>query len=222
MPMNKVVSSVEEAVEGITDGSVLMVSGFGGAGSPAVLLEAVARQKLRDLTIIGNNAGAGKEGLAALLASGAVRKVVCSYPRMPGSVVFDELYYRGEIELELCPQGTLSERIRAGGAGIGGFYTPVGSDTELGRDREHRILNGRDHVLEFPLKADFAFIRAYKGDRWGNLVYNKAARNFGPTMAMAATTTVVEVAEVLPLGSLDPEAIVTPGVFVQRILKVAP
>jgi 3-oxoadipate CoA-transferase alpha subunit len=221
MAIDKVATSLDAALEGITDGSTLMVSGFGGAGSPATLLEELAGRHLSGLTIISNNAGSGTEGLAALLLSGAVARVVCSYPRMPGSVVFEQLYARGEIELEVCPQGTLSERIRAGGAGIGGFYTSTGADTELGLGKEHRVLDGRDHVFEYPLRADFALIRAERADRWGNLVYNKAARNFGPTMAAAATTTIVEVSSVVPLGGLDPEVIVTPGIFVQRVIEIS-
>jgi 3-oxoadipate CoA-transferase alpha subunit len=220
MAIDKVATGLDAALEGITDGSTLMVSGFGGAGSPTTLLEALAGRHLSGLTIISNNAGSGTEGLAALIASGAVARIVCSYPRMPGSVVFEQLYEQGEIELEVCPQGTLSERIRAGGAGIGGFFTAAGADTELGRGKEHRVLDGRDHVLEYPLRADFALIRAERADRWGNLVYNKAGRNFGPTMAAAAATTIVEVSSVVPLGALDPEVIVTPGIFVQRVIEV--
>jgi 3-oxoadipate CoA-transferase, alpha subunit len=221
MAIDKVVTSLDAALEGITNGSTLMVSGFGGAGAPTTLLEALAGRRLSGLTVISNNAGSGTEGLAALLASGAVARVVCSYPRMPGSVVFEQLYDRGEIELEVCPQGTLSERIRAGGAGIGGFFTSAGAETELGRNKEHRILDGRDHVLEYPLRADFALIRAELADRWGNLVYRKAARNFGPTMAAAAATAIVEVSSVVPLGALDPEVIVTPGIFVKRVIEVS-
>jgi 3-oxoadipate CoA-transferase, alpha subunit len=222
MAIDKVVTSLDAALEGLTHGSTLMVSGFGGAGAPTTLLEELARRRLSGLSVISNNAGSGTQGLAALLASGAVARVVCSYPRMPGSVVFEELYARGEIELEVCPQGTLSERIRAGGAGIGAFYTSAGADTELARGKEHRVLDGRNHVLEYPIRADFALIRAKRADRWGNLVYNKAARNFGPTMAAAAATTIVEVSSVVPLGDLDPEVIVTPGIFVQRVIEVNP
>jgi 3-oxoadipate CoA-transferase alpha subunit len=218
--INKIVPDVDAALSGVGDDCVLLVSGFGGAGAPSTLLEALARQNLRGLTVVSNNAGIGREGLAALLAAGSVRRIICSYPRMQGSVVFNELYERGEIALELCPQGTLSERIRAGGAGIGGFYVRTGAETSLTDGREHRILDGREHVFEEPLRGDFALIRALRADRWGNLTYNKAARNFGPTMAMAATTTIVEVSEVVPLGSLDPESIVTPGIFVQRVVEV--
>jgi 3-oxoadipate CoA-transferase alpha subunit len=220
MPINKVVADVDAAVEGIASGCTLLVSGFGGAGAPVTLLEALAGRGLRDLTVVANNAGTGSGGLAALLASGAVARIVCSYPRMPGSFVFDGLYDRGQIELELCPQGTLSERIRAGGAGIGGFYTRTGAGTDLTAGREHRVLAGQVHVFEPPLRGDFALVRAARADRWGNLVYHKAARNFGPTMAMAADVSVAEVAEVVPLGALDPEVIVTPGIFVQRVVVV--
>ena len=222
MPINKIVDDVDAALAGIGDDCVLLVSGFGGAGAPATLLEALAAHKVRGLTVVSNNAGIGHEGLAALMAAGSVRRIICSYPRMQGSVVFNDLYERGEIDLELCPQGTLSERIRAGGAGIGGFYTRTGAETELTEGREHRMLGGHNHVFEEPLRGDFALLRAARADRWGNLTYNKAARNYGPTMAMAATTTIAEVAEVVPLGSLDPEVIVTPGIFVQRVIEVRP
>jgi 3-oxoadipate CoA-transferase alpha subunit len=220
MPIDKIVDGPDAALAGLGDGCTIMVSGFGGAGAPTVLLEALVALNRRNLTVISNNAGSGRTGLAALLASGAVSRIVCSYPRMPGSVVFEELYGAGRIELEVCPQGTLSERIRAGGAGLGGFYSPVGVDTDLAGDREVRVIDGRRWLLELPLRADFALIRAHKADRWGNLVYRKAARNFGPTMAMAADTTVVEAEEVVPLGELDPEGVVTPGVFVDRVLPV--
>ena len=219
--MNKIVDSVPSAVDDIGDGSTILVSGFGGAGSPVALLECLAQRGLKDLTVIANNAGSGTGGLAALLASGAVRKIVCSYPRMAASDVFQDLYGSGRIELELCPQGTLSERIRAGGAGIGGFFTRVGAETELAAGRETRMIDGHLQVLESPLRGDFALLRALHGDRWGNLTYRKAARNFGPTMAMAASVTVAEVQEVVPLGSLDPEHVITPGVFVQRVVEVA-
>jgi len=220
MAIDKIVPDVASALDGIADGSTLLVGGFGGAGTPQALLDELAGRGLRDLTVIANNAGTGRTGLAALLAAGSVRKVICSYPRMPGSVVFDDLYDRGQIELELTPQGTLSERIRAGGAGIGGFYTPTGAGTQLAEGREVRILGGRAHVFETPLTGDFALVRARCADRWGNLVYDKVGRNFGPTMAMAATTTIVETDEVVALGELDPEHIVTPGIFVQRVVKV--
>jgi 3-oxoadipate CoA-transferase alpha subunit len=213
MAIDKVVGDVDAALDGIADGASILVSGFGGAGAPNALLDALATRGLRDLTVIANNAGTGRSGLAAVLAAGSVSKVVCSYPRMPGSVVFDELYQRGEIGLELSPQGTLSERIRAGGAGIGGFFTPTGVGTLLAEGKETRVLNGREHIFEQALTADFALIRAHRADRYGNLVYRKVARNFAPTMAMAARVTVVEVDEVVPVGALDPEVNVTPGNF---------
>ena len=220
MPIDKIVPDVGAAVAGIRDGDTIMVSGFGGAGAPLRLLDVLAERGLRDLVVIANNAGTGTTGLAALLAAGAVRRVVCSYPRMPGSVVFDALYDAGSIELDLVPQGTLSERIRAGGAGIGAFYTPTGVGTLLTAGRETREFDGRVHVLERPLVADHALVRAHRGDRWGNLVYDKVGRNYGPTMAMAATNTIVEVNEVVELGALDPESIVTPGIYVQRVVEV--
>ena len=220
MPINKIVPDVAAALDGIGDGDTIMVGGFGGAGAPVRLLDELAARALSGLTIIANNAGSGTTGLAALLGAGAVRRIVCSYPRMPGSVVFDELFAAGAVELELVPQGTLSERIRAAGAGIGAFYTPTGVGTLLGEGRETRRFDGRPYVLETPLRADYALVRARCGDRWGNLVYDKVGRNFGPTMAMAATTTVAEVEEVVELGALDPETIVTPGIFVQRVVAV--
>lgn len=218
--MNKVVDSVLAAVQDITDGMTILVSGFGGAGAPVNLLEALAKRRLRDLTVVANNAGSGTGGLAALLGSGAVRRIVCSYPRMVGSDVFEALYSAGRLQLELCPQGTLSERIRAAGAGIGGFFTRVAADTQLAAGRETRVIDGRLHVFETPLTADFAFIRAHRADRWGNLTFHKAARNFGPTMAMAGTVTVAEVDQLTDLGQLDPEHVVTPGIFVQRVVEV--
>ena len=219
MPINKVVATIESAIEGIEDGSSILVSGFGGAGQPVALLEHLATRGLRNLTVVSNNAGSGKEGLAALLAAGSVSRIICSYPRMPGSVVFDELYANEQIELELCPQGTLTERIRAGGSGIAGFYTHTAADTALGEGKEHRHFGDLDYVLELPITADFALLRAHRGDRWGNLTYHRAARNFGPSMAMAAAVTIAEVQEVVPLGALDPETIVTPGIFVDRIVQ---
>jgi 3-oxoadipate CoA-transferase alpha subunit len=220
VPINKVVDSLDPALAGIEDGCTLMVNGFGGAGAPTILLDALAARGLRDLTVISNNAGTGHSGLAALLAAGSVSRIICSYPRMPGSMVFEDLYRAGRIQLEVRPQGTLTEQIRAGGAGIGGFYTQVGVDTELAGDREVRVIDGRRWLLELPLRADFALLRAHRADRWGNLVYRKAARNFAPTMAMAATITVVETEQVVALGQLDPETVVTPGVFVDRVVEV--
>jgi 3-oxoadipate CoA-transferase alpha subunit len=182
------------------------------------LIDALRRTGARDLTVVNNNAGNGDVGLAALLAAGQVRKVICSFPRQSDSYVFDELYRAGRIELELVPQGNLAERIRAAGAGIGAFFTPTGAGTLLGEGKEQRTIEGREYVLEYPIRADLALIKAYRADRAGNLVYRKTARNFGPIMATAATTTVVQVDDIVPTGSLDPEAVVTPGIFVDRLV----
>jgi 3-oxoadipate CoA-transferase alpha subunit len=199
-----------------------MISGFGNAGMPAELIDALIAQGARDLVIVNNNAGNADTGLAALIAAKRVRKIVCSFPRQADSWHFDRLYRAGEIELELVPQGTLAERIRAAGAGIGAFYTPTAFGTRLAEGKETRRIDGRDYVLEYPLHADYALIKADRADRWGNLVYRKTARNFGPVMAAAAKCTVVQVREIAELGALDPEAIVTPGIFVQRVVRVAP
>jgi 3-oxoadipate CoA-transferase alpha subunit len=220
--VNKIVGTVEEAVGGVPDGATVMISGFGGAGQPAELIDALIAQGAKDLTIVNNNAGNGEVGLAALLKARRVRKIVCSFPRQVDSQVFDGLYRAGQIELELVPQGNLAERIRAAGAGIGAFFTPTGYATQLAEGKETRIINGRGYVLEYPIHADFALVKADRGDRWGNLVYRKTARNFGPIMASAAKCTVVQVREIVELGQLDPEAVVTPGIFVQRIVQVAP
>src|ERR1700716_796358 len=193
-----------------------MIGGFGNAGMPSALIDALIDQGARDLTIVNNNAGNGDTGLAALLKQKSVRKIICSFPRQADSWVFDGLYNAGEIELELVPQGNLAERIRAAGAGIGGFFTPTGYGTDLAKGKETRAIDGRMYVLEAPLHADYAFIKAERGDRWGNLTYRMTARNFGPVMAMAAKTTIATVHEIVPLGGLDPEAVVTPGIFVQR------
>ena len=219
--INKVVDSVAAAVAGIKDGSTVLVGGFGTAGMPFALVDALAAQGARDLTIVSNNAGNGDTGLAALLKAGRVRKIICSFPRQTDSWVFDGLYRAGGIELEVVPQGNLAERIRAAGAGIGAFFCPTGYGTLLAGDRETRTIGGRDYVLEYPIRGDAALIKALKADRWGNLVYRKTARNFGPVMATAAATTIVEVDEIVELGGLDPEAVVTPGIFVQRIFATA-
>ena len=218
--IDKTVPDAATAVAGIPDGSTVMIGGFGRAGQPLELIDALIEQGARDLTIINNNAGNGHTGLAALLATGAVRKIICSFPRQSDSWVFDGLYREGRIELELVPQGNLAERIRAAGAGIGAFFSPTGVGTQLAEGKEAREIDGRQYVLEYPIKADFALVSALKADRWGNLVYRGTARNFGPIMASAATTTIVQVDEVVPLGSLDPEAVVTPGIFVDRIVAV--
>ncbi len=220
--VNKIVASLEEALAGVQDGATVMIGGFGGAGQPAELIEALIAQGARDLTIVNNNAGNGETGLAALLKAGRVRKIICSYPRQTDSHIFDGLYRSGKIELELVPQGNLAERIRAAGAGIGAFYTPTGYGTELARGKETRCIDGRHYVLEYPIHADLGLIKADKADRWGNLVYRKTARNFGPIIASAAKCAVAQVRETVPLGQLDPEAVVTPGIFIQRIVRVPP
>ena len=216
--ISKVVESAAAAVAGIEDGATIMIGGFGLAGLPAALVDAVIDQGARDLTIVSNNAGNGDTGLAALLKAKRVRKIICSYPRQTDSYVFDALYRAGEIELEVVPQGNLVERIRAAGAGIAAFYTPTAAGTTLGDDKESRTFDGRQCILEFPIHADVALIKAFKGDRWGNLVYRKTARNFGPVMATAARCAVAQVEEVVELGALDPESIVTPGIFVSRVV----
>ena len=218
--INKIFPSVEAALAGIADGSTIMIGGFGGAGQPAELIDGLIAQGAKDLVIVNNNAGNADYGLAALLKTGRVRKIICSFPRQADSHVFDGLYRAGKIELELVPQGNLAERIRAAGAGIGAFFTPTGYGTPLAEGKEQREIGGRMYVFESPLHADYAFIKAERGDRWGNLTYRMTARNFGPVMAMAAKTTIATVHEVVPLGSLDPEAVVTPGIFVQRIVRI--
>lgn len=218
--IDKTVSSAGEAVSGIPDGATIMIGGFGRAGQPVELIDALIAQGATDLTVVNNNAGNGEVGLAALLAKKRVRRILCSFPRQHDSWVFDGLYRAGEIELELVPQGNLAERIRAAGAGIGAFFSPTGVGTPLAEGKEARQIDGRTYVLEYPIKADFALISARRGDRWGNLVYRETARNFGPIMAAAATTTIVQVDEIVPLGSLDPEVVVTPGIFVDRVVAV--
>ena len=218
--IDKRVADLGAAVAGIGDGSTVLIGGFGEAGVPRELVEALLAQGASDLTIVNNNAGVGRVGIAALLAAGRVRKVICSYPRSRGSVVFEELYEQGRIELEVVPQGTLSERIRAGGAGIGGFYTPTAAGTLLAEGKESRRLDGREHVLEFPIKGEVALIKADRADRWGNLTFNKTARNFGPSMATAAELTVAQVREIVELGALDPEQVITPGIFVDRVVEI--
>ncbi|MFB7892257.1 3-oxoacid CoA-transferase subunit A [Microbacterium sp. NPDC056044] len=218
--IDKTVASVEQAVAGIDDGATIMIGGFGRAGQPVELIDALIAQGAKGLTIINNNAGNGDVGLAALLAKKRVRKILCSFPRQHDSWVFDGLYRAGEIELELVPQGNLAERIRAAGAGIGAFFSPTGVGTQLAEGKETREIDGRLYALEYPIKADYALVSAYRADRWGNLVYRETARNFGPIMASAATTTIVQVDEVVPLGSLDPETVVTPGIFVDRVVAV--
>ncbi|HEX8403097.1 MAG TPA: 3-oxoacid CoA-transferase subunit A [Duganella sp.] len=219
--IDKTFESLERAVADIHDGATVMIGGFGNAGMPSALIDALIAQGARELTIVNNNAGNGETGLAALLKAKRVRKIICSFPRQADSQHFDALYRAGEIELELTPQGSLAERIRAAGAGIGGFYTPTGYGTLLAEGKETRLIDGRHYVLESPIHADFALIKALRGDRWGNLVYRKTARNFGPIMAMAAKIAIAQVQKVVPLGELDPEVIVTPGIFVQRVVQEA-
>lgn len=216
--IDKTFESLQAAVADVQDGATVMIGGFGNAGMPAALIDALIEQGARDLTIVNNNAGNGDTGLAALLKAKRVRKIICSFPRQVDSHVFDALYRAGEIELELTPQGNLAERIRAAGAGIGGFFTPTGYGTLLAEGKETRLINGRQYVLESPIHADFALIKALRSDRWGNLVYRKTARNFGPIMAMAAKCAIAQVSEIVPLGELDPETIVTPGIFVKRVV----
>ncbi|MEP7102606.1 MAG: 3-oxoacid CoA-transferase subunit A [Burkholderiales bacterium] len=219
--INKILPSTEAALADVPDGATVMIGGFGTAGLPNELIDALIAQGAKDLTIVNNNAGNGDTGLAALLAKKRVRKIICSFPRQADSHHFDALYRSGEIELELVPQGNLAERIRAAGAGIGGFFTPTGYGTDLAKGKETREIDGRMYVLEAPIHADYALIRAEAGDRWGNLSYRMTARNFGPVMAMAAKVTVATVHRIVELGEFDPEAVVTPGLFVQRIVKVA-
>ena len=216
--VSKVVASGEDAVAGIADGSTILVGGFGNAGMPARLMDALIDQGARDLTVVCNNAGNGDTGLAALLKTKRVTKIICSFPRQADSYVFDALFRAGEIELEVVPQGNLVERLRAAGAGIGAFFTPTGHGTVLAEGKESRTIDGRDYILEYPIHAEVAIIKAFKGDRWGNLVYRKTARNFGPVMAMAAKTTIAQVDEIVDLGALDPESIITPGIFVHRLV----
>ena len=218
--ISKLVNGLDEAVSGISDGAVVMIGGFGRAGQPVELIDALLAQGAKDLTVINNNAGNGDTGLAALLAARRVRKMICSFPRQSDSQVFDALYRAGDVELELVPQGNLAERIRAAGAGIGAFFTPTGFGTALAEGKETREIDGRQYVLEYALRADVALISALHADRWGNLVYRKTARNFGPIMAAAAATTVVQVDEIVELGTLDPESVVTPGLYVNRVVAV--
>jgi 3-oxoadipate CoA-transferase, alpha subunit len=216
--MTAVFADPDEAVADIPDGATVLIGGFGPAGQPIELIDALRRHGARELTVVNNNAGNGDTGLAALLATGNVRKIICSFPRQADSWVFDDLYRSGKIELELVPQGNLAERMRAAGAGIGAFFCPTGVGTPLTEGKEQRTIDGREYVLEYPIKGDVALIKAHRSDDVGNLVYRKTARNFGPVMATAATTTVAQVTEVVPAGELDPEAIVTPGIYVDRVV----
>lgn len=213
---------MDAAVSGLHDGAAIMISGFGDAGAPHELIDAVLAHGATDLTIISNNAGSGETGIAALIREGRIRKVVCSFPRMAASHHFETRYRAGELELELVPQGNLAARIQAAGSGLGAIFTPTGYGTLLAEGKETREIDGRNYVLEYPIHADFALVKARAGDAWGNLVYRKAARNFGPIMAMAAKNTLVQVSEIVPLGSLDPESIVTPGIFVNKLVLTPP
>jgi 3-oxoadipate CoA-transferase alpha subunit len=219
--IDKRVPTPAQALADVPDGACVMIGGFGTAGQPNELIDALIEQGAKDLVIVNNNAGNGDSGLAALLAKGRVRKIICSFPRQADSWHFDRLYREGKLELELVPQGNLAERIRAAGAGIGGFFTPTGYGTDLARGKETREIGGRMYVLESAIHADYALIKAEAGDRWGNLTYRMTARNFGPVMAMAAKVTVATVHEIVELGSIDPETVVTPGLFVQRVVQVA-
>ncbi|RYH63502.1 MAG: 3-oxoacid CoA-transferase subunit A [Alcaligenaceae bacterium] len=219
--INKVTDDMAAVLAPIADGSTVLIGGFGTAGVPGQLIDGLVLQGARELTVVSNNAGSGEIGIAALLKAGRVRKIICSFPRQADSWVFDRLYRARQVELELVPQGTLAERLRAAGAGIGAFFSPTGYGTELAKGKESRVIGGKPHVLEMPIFGDVALILAERGDRWGNLVYRKAARNFGPVMATAARLTVATVHEVVPLNALDPEAIVTPGIYVDHVVPVS-
>lgn len=219
--MNKICPDLATAIADIRDGCTVLVSGFGGAGQPTDLIHALLDHGARDLTIVNNNAGNGETGLAALLKARRVRKMICSFPKTAASHVFDSLYSAKEIELELVPQGTLAERLRCAGAGLGGFFTPTGVGTPLAEGKRREVIDGQEFIFETPLHAEFALVQADAADRWGNLTYRKTARNFGPVMCTAATTTIVQVARIVPLGSIDPEHVVTPGIFVSRVVEVS-
>jgi 3-oxoadipate CoA-transferase alpha subunit len=216
--IDKTSASIYEAIKQITDGSTVMIGGFGTAGQPAELIDALIAHGAKDLTVVNNNAGNGDLGLAALLKAGQVRKIICSFPRQSDSYEFDKLYHAKKIELELVPQGNLAARIQAAGAGLGAIYTPTGFGTLLAEGKESKVINGKGYVLEYPIHADFALIKAFKGDRWGNLTYRMSARNFGPIMATASKCTIAQVNEVVPLGDLDPEHVITPGIFVKHVV----
>ena len=219
--INKIVKSAEDAVADIFDGATVMIGGFGEAGSPVELIHALIDQGAKDLTIVSNNAGSGNVGLAALIENRQVKKIICSFPRTVISVVFPEMYRNGEIELELVPQGTLAERIRAGGAGIPAFYTPTTVNTPLAQGKETKDFNGQTYVLEQAIKADFSLVKCHAADKYGNLIYNKTARNFGPVMCMAATRSIIQAKKILEVGQIDPECVVTPGIFVTRVVEVS-
>jgi len=218
--INKIASTIAEALAGVQDGATVLIGGFGTSGNPIELIDGLIASGARELTVVNNNAGNADEGLAALLKTGQVRKIICSFPRQVDSWVFDSLYRAGKIELELVPQGNLAERMRAGGAGIGAFFCPTAYGTPLAEGKETREINGRHYVLEYPIYGDVALVKAERGDRWGNLTYRMAARNFGPVMAMAAKFTVATVHEIVELGQLDPEAVATPGIYVRKVVRI--
>jgi 3-oxoadipate CoA-transferase alpha subunit len=218
--IDKIIGSLEAAVADIKDGAIVLCAGFGAVGAPDELIDALQAQGARDLVVVSNNAGNGRTGLAGLIASGHVRKVICSYPRSTDSTAFDDAYKAGKIELELVPQGTISERMRCAAAGLGGFYSPVGVGTRLAKGKEAREIDGRLYVFERPLKGDVALLKADRADRWGNLTYRKSARNFNPTMAMAAALSIVQVREIVALGAIDPESVATPGIFIDRVVQL--
>ncbi len=218
--INKIVQSIADALAGVRDGSTVLIGGFGSVGQPDALIEGLIEQGAKDLTCVANNAGAGHTGLARLMELGRVRRIICSFPRSQGSVVFEELYKAGRIELEIVPQGTLAERMRAAGAGIPAFFTATSVGTPLARGKEERQFGGRTYVMEHALKGDVALVEAWEGDRWGNLTYNQSGRNFNPVMAMAAELTIAQVQHIRDLGALDPEKVATPGIFVDRVVRV--
>ncbi|MBU3547997.1 3-oxoacid CoA-transferase subunit A [Polynucleobacter sp. P1-05-14] len=218
--IDKTSASIYEAIKQIKDGSTVMIGGFGTAGQPAQLIDALIEHGAKELTVVNNNAGNGDLGLAALLKAGQVKKIICSFPRQSDSYEFDKLYYAKKIELELVPQGNLAARVQAAGAGLGAIYTPTGFGTLLAEGKESKVINGKGYVLEYPIHADFALIKAFKGDRWGNLTYRMSARNFGPIMATAAKCTIAQVNKVVPLGDIDPEHVITPGIFVKHVVAV--
>ena len=218
--ISKIVASVAESLADVADGATVLIGGFGLAGHPIVLIDGLLEHGARDLTIVSNNAGNGETGLAALIAAGRVRKVICSFPRQSDSWHFDRAYLAGELELELVPQGNLAERLRAAGAGIGAFFTPTGVGTPLAEGKEHRVIDGTEYILEYPIHGDVALVGAWRGDRWGNLLYRETARNFNPLMAAAAGTAIAQVDQLVELGELDPEAIGSPGLYIDRVVRV--
>jgi len=218
--IDKTLTSLQEAIKKIADGSTVMIGGFGTAGQPSELIDALIEHGAKDLTVVNNNAGNGDVGLAALLKAGQVKKIICSFPRQSDSYEFYKLYHAKKIEMELVPQGTLAARIQAAGSGLGAIYTPTGFGTLLAEGKESKVINGKGYLLEYPIHADFALVKAFKGDRWGNLTYRMSARNFGPIMAAAAKCTIAQVSDVVPLGEIDPEHVITPGIFVKHVIAV--